>query len=375
MGLALELRAAERSWAKLRNSNWEQAYRRMQREQAIDETKLNIQKAAAVTTVLTAIGTTAFAAKNHTAIEAEVQRIVSTQHTSLTDVEPQEAVQLPEVELSEVAEAVEMVADKATKATEAAEAKAEVAEATETKVEVAEATEAKAEVAEATEAKAEEAAKAEAEAEAEVAAKAEAEAATKAEAEAAAKAEAQPMQVPETEVQAMQEKHQLLSYTNYGVTNWFFPVSMEFLWQNAVKTGYSYSEEDLRVVAYVIYAECRGEAFEGKVSVGNTLVNRSKQKGMSIYAVATEPTQYASIQGITDSMISDEIWEAAKMSFELDLTEGALKVLAEENSFEPSYYEGGARSFYNPRGCKEKALRDREGVRGMQIGNHIFYAR
>ena len=74
MGLALELRAAERSWARLRNSNWEQAYRRMQREQAIDETKFNIQKAAAVTTVLTAIGTTAFAAKNHTAIEAEVQR-------------------------------------------------------------------------------------------------------------------------------------------------------------------------------------------------------------------------------------------------------------------------------------------------------------
>ena len=402
MGLALELRAAERSWARLRNSNWEQAYRRMQREQAIDETKFNIQKAAAVTTVLTAIGTTAFAAKNHTAIEAEVQRIVSTQHTSLTNVEPQGAVQLPEVELSEVAEAVEMVADKATKATEAAKAevaakaeaevaakaKAEAEAAAKAEVEAA----AKAEAEAATKAEAEAAAKAEAEAvakaEAEAVAKAEAEAAAKAEAEAAAKAEAEAVakaeaeaqvaevQVAEAQVAEAQSVSQLSSITHNGVTIRFFPVSEEILWQYAVKTGnYSYTEEDLRYLEKVICVEARGEGLAGQIIVANTVINRAKQWGGSIHEIITSQGQFASISGVTDSMITDEMRQAAKMAFEVDLTEGVMKAVAGENGFDASYYQGGSLYFFNPEGCSQNELQKRKNITGIRYRGHVFYTK
>ena len=340
MGLALELRAAERSWARLRNSNWEQAYRRMQREQAIDETKFNIQKAAAVTTVLTAIGTTAFASKNHTAIEAEVQRIVSTQHTSLTNVEPQGAVQLPEVELSEVAEAVEMVADKATKATEAA--KAEVA----------------------------------AKAEAEVAAKAKAEAEAQVAEVQVAEAQVAEAQVAEAQVAEAQSVSQLSSITHNGVTIRFFPVSEEILWQYAVKTGnYSYTEEDLRYLEKVICVEARGEGLAGQIIVANTVINRAKQWGGSIHEIITSQGQFASISGVTDSMITDEMRQAAKMAFEVDLTEGVMKAVAGENGFDASYYQGGSLYFFNPEGCSQNELQKRKNITGIRYRGHVFYTK
>ncbi len=396
MGLALELRAAERSWARLRNSNWEQAYRRMQREQAIDETKVNIQKAAAVTTVLTAIGTTAFAAKNHTAIEAEVQRIVSTQHTSLTNVEPQEAVQLPEVELSEVAEAVEMVADKATKAAAKAEAEATAkaeAEAT-AKAEAKAATkaEAEAQVAEAqvAEAQVAEAQVAEAQvAEAQVAEVQVAEAQV-AEAQVAETqvTEVQVSEVPvveapvaeaqavEAQVAEAQSVSQLSSITHNGVTIRFFPVSEEILWQYAVKTGnYSYTEEDLRYLEKVICVEARGEGLAGQIIVANTVINRVKQWGGSIHEIITSQGQFASISGVTDSMITDEMRQAAKMAFEVDLTEGVMKAVAGENGFDASYYQGGSLYFFNPEWCSQNELQKRKNITGIRYRGHVFYTK
>ena len=403
LALRLELTKAEAMARRLRNETWETAYSRMKRVESIKEKEEAITKAVAVTTVLTVIGTTAFAAKNHTAIEAEVQRIVSTQHTSLTNVEPQEAVQLPEVELSEVAEAVEMVADKAPKAAAKAEAeataKAEAKAATkaEAEAQVAEAQVAEAQVAEAQVAEVQVAEAQVAEAQVAEAQVAEAQVAEAQVAEAQV-AEAQVAETQVTEVQVSevpvveapvaeaqaveaqvgeaQSVSQLSSITHNGVTIRFFPVSEEILWQYAVKTGnYSYTEEDLRYLEKVICVEARGEGLAGQIIVANTVINRAKQWGGSIHEIITSQGQFASISGVTDSMITDEMRQAAKMAFEVDLTEGVMKAVAGENGFDASYYQGGSLYFFNPEGCSQNELQKRKNITGIRYRGHVFYTK
>ena len=85
LALRLELTKAEAMARRLRNETWETAYHRMKRAESIKEKEEAIKKAAAVTTVLTAMGTTAFAAKNYTAIEAEIQRTLNVLESRTVD--------------------------------------------------------------------------------------------------------------------------------------------------------------------------------------------------------------------------------------------------------------------------------------------------
>ncbi len=165
------------------------------------------------------------------------------------------------------------------------------------------------------------------------------------------------------------------SNSYYGITINFFKVNANFLWINAVKTGvYKPTEEEIEIVAKLIYCEARGEGLEGMILVGNSAVSRAVNKNTDIITVVTQEGQYASITGVTDDMITDEIREAARMSFEVDLAQGALRAIAEEKGFSSSYYEGGGQYFFNPEGCKEKAIRDRQYTYGILYNNHIVYA-
>ena len=167
-------------------------------------------------------------------------------------------------------------------------------------------------------------------------------------------------QLPLFEAQVSEAGLKLSSMTEKGVTINYYPVTEEFLWQHAVKTGdYAYTEDDLRTLEKVIYVEARGEGLAGQVIVGNTVINRSKEWGCSIHEVANSKGQFASISNIKEGMITDEIRRAARMSFEYDITKGAL--------------EGGALYFYNPEGCKKETLQKLKKYEGVKYKNHIFY--
>ncbi len=115
----------------------------------------------------------------------------------------------------------------------------------------------------------------------------------------------------------------------------------------------------------VIYAEARGEGLAGQIMVGNTVINRAQEWGGGIYEVVTASGQFASIRGITDDMITPEVKKAARMSFQWDLTAGAIKATGIQ--------QGGALYFFNPEGCEKVALLKRESVEGVKHRKHIFY--
>ena len=59
--------------------------------------------------------------------------------------------------------------------------------------------------------------------------------------------------------------------------------------------GYQYSEAEKIIIARVVYAESRGECFEGQVAVAQTVINRfeSGKFGKTVKRVATTPNQFA----------------------------------------------------------------------------------
>lgn len=167
----------------------------------------------------------------------------------------------------------------------------------------------------------------------------------------------------------------LTGETLHGVTIKSYQVTDEFMHEHAEKRGQVYipTKEEFVVLCKVIYAEAWGESFGGKVSAGTALVNRAIQYKTDIITEAKKPSKFASINGITESMITDEIREAARWACEMDITEGTLKAIAEMYGYSSSYYEGGAIYFFNPEGCGREALKDRENTRGFKIGGHIIY--
>ena len=123
---------------------------------------------------------------------------------------------------------------------------------------------------------------------------------------------------------------------------------------------------EFKTLEKVIYAEARGEGLTGMVIVGNTVINRCKEWGGSVYEIVTSPSQFASIRGITDDMITPEIEKAARMALEWDLTAGALSATGKE---------GGSLYFFNPEGCGKDELLKRTSVEGVRYKRHIFYRR
>ena len=309
LALRLELTKAEAMARRLRNETWETAYSRMKRAESIKEKEEAITKAVAVTTVLTVIGTTAFAAKNHTAIEAEVQRIVSTQHTSLTNVEPQEAVQLPEVELSEVAEAVEMVADKVTKA----EAEAQVAEAQVAEAQVAEAQVAEAQVAE---------------------------------------AQVAEVQVAEAQVAEAQVAETQAVESQAGIASSYYNMTL------------TASEFDF--LCKLTFSESGNQPDLGQILVANAVLNRAKASGQSVVQVGCASGQFSPVKNgvpcvrrngkwipVTDEMLTGQLKSNVRKALEKDYSIELLQEAAMQKGItDPRYWESGSRRQSAERACR-----------------------
>lgn len=113
--------------------------------------------------------------------------------------------------------------------------------------------------------------------------------------------------------------------------------------------------EDLDLLARIIYAEARGESFEGQVAVGAVVLNRVQHPDFpkSIKDVVYQPGQFTAV---ADKQIElkpdDEAYQAAQAALE---------------GQDPS---NGAIYYYNPKIATDPWIKTRNIIRS--IGNHKF---
>lgn len=115
------------------------------------------------------------------------------------------------------------------------------------------------------------------------------------------------------------------------------------------------TSNDLYLLAKCIYAEARGEIYEGKVAVGAVILNRvaSPEFPNTVYGVIYQPWAFTAVQDGQINLEPDAIsYQAA---------EDAL------NGWDPTY---GSLFYYNPAVATSSWIFDRQVV--TQIGNHVF---
>lgn len=131
---------------------------------------------------------------------------------------------------------------------------------------------------------------------------------------------------------------------------------------------YNISEEEKVMIARVVWAEARGECYEGKVAVAAVVLNRyfyGDGQGFhreSIETIITQPYQFASISKAT--------------SDELAVNPDCMKAVEDAcKGYDPTRktFEDGALYFYNPKYVKGEEKEKREGIKIMVIGNHNFH--
>jgi N-acetylmuramoyl-L-alanine amidase len=118
-----------------------------------------------------------------------------------------------------------------------------------------------------------------------------------------------------------------------------------------------YTQEELDLMARLIYFEARGESYEGQVAVGAVVINRLHTKGFpnTIYDVIYQKNQF--------SPVASSKWESEIVDF------GTCYQAAREalNGADPT---GGALFFYNPEISTSEWIFTREVIK--VIGNHAF---
>lgn len=130
---------------------------------------------------------------------------------------------------------------------------------------------------------------------------------------------------------------------------------------------YNISEEDMKYIAKVVWAEARGECLEGKIAVAAVILNRYYSKRsefdtISIYNVVTQSGAFASIKGVD----------------EVDLAEypdclRAVKLACRGWDPTRETFKDGALYFYNPNGVCGYQARIRTGIKVHRIGEHLFH--
>lgn len=130
---------------------------------------------------------------------------------------------------------------------------------------------------------------------------------------------------------------------------------------------YHISEEDRIIIAKAVWAEARGECFEGKVAVAAVILNRyySEERCFdreSIFSVVTQRGQFANIEKVTMENLE-------KNPECIRAVEAACK------GWDPTrvMFENGALYFYAPKGVSGYQAEIREGIRVLAIGNHNFH--
>lgn len=120
-------------------------------------------------------------------------------------------------------------------------------------------------------------------------------------------------------------------------------------------TGRSISQEELELLARVIYAEARGEGIEGQVAVGAVVLNRLKDPEFpkTIKEVIFQRGAFTAVDDKQIHLLPNEVaFQAAQKALE---------------GKDPT---GGALYYYNPQTAKDQWIKTRPVVK--RIGNHTF---
>lgn len=115
------------------------------------------------------------------------------------------------------------------------------------------------------------------------------------------------------------------------------------------------SSNDLYLIAKCIYAEARGEPYEGKVAVGAVILNRVEDPNFpnTIYGVVYQPWAFTAVYDGQITLEPDEESYAAARD--------AL------NGWDPTY---GCIYYYNPATATSQWIFSRQVV--TKIGKHVF---
>lgn len=124
---------------------------------------------------------------------------------------------------------------------------------------------------------------------------------------------------------------------------------------NFSRSGVDIMSEDLELLARIIYAEARGECFEGQVAVGAVVLNRVESPHFpgTVKEVIYQAGQFTAVRDGQFELKPDSVaYQAALAALEgADPTNGAL-------------------FYYNPKLATDSWIRTRSVVRS--IGNHRF---
>lgn len=116
-----------------------------------------------------------------------------------------------------------------------------------------------------------------------------------------------------------------------------------------------YSSSDVKLLARLIYAEARGESYQGQVAVGAVVLNRVKSPSFpnTISGVIYQPYAF--------TCVNDGQINLTPNSTALSAAKDAM------NGWDPSY---GALYYYNPKVATSSWIYSRPTV--VTIGNHVF---
>ena len=125
---------------------------------------------------------------------------------------------------------------------------------------------------------------------------------------------------------------------------------------NAPQPIMELSETELELLSRAVYAEARGESYEGQVAVAAVILNRVKDEGFpdTVSGVIYEQGQFASVRDGQINLIPDEA--------------AALAALDALNGSDPS---GGALYFWNPEKAPGNAFLNSLSIL-CRIGAHVF---
>ena len=119
--------------------------------------------------------------------------------------------------------------------------------------------------------------------------------------------------------------------------------------------GGSYSNNDVTLLAKLIYGEARGESYTGQVAVGAVVMNRVKSSSFpnTVSGVIYQPYAFTAVSdGQINMSPNNTAYEAAKAAM---------------NGYDPT---GGAIYYYNPKTASSKWIYSRKTT--VTIGNHVF---
>ena len=116
-----------------------------------------------------------------------------------------------------------------------------------------------------------------------------------------------------------------------------------------------YDQEDVILLAKIIYAEARGESFEGQVAVGAVVLNRVESPKFpdTIREVIYQPGQFSAV-----------------LDRQIDLTPGDEAYQAAQAALEGQDPSEGALFYYNPQTATDSWIKTLDVVKN--IGNHNF---